>query len=83
MPISKHHQKKYPNSEWVRRRNIRRAATKRASRLSLSEQPVAMASLKKSTENIHKISQKTTAKNWFQGMKNVFADRIKSLKDVV
>jgi len=26
MPITKHHQKKYPHSEWVRRRNIRRAS---------------------------------------------------------
>ncbi|QDP60771.1 MAG: hypothetical protein Unbinned6224contig1001_2 [Prokaryotic dsDNA virus sp.] len=32
MTKSKHHKPKYPNSEWVRRRNIRKALAKRSSK---------------------------------------------------
>ena len=49
MPKTKHHKKKYPNSEWVRRRNIRRLQAKLASRQGSSEKKVDTVDL---SENI-------------------------------
>ena len=81
MPITKHHKKKYPNSEWVRRRNIRSANQKRALKPSSSEPLVAMETLKKSTKSVRSQQPTTKRKSLFQGIKNVFATAKRNSND--
>ena len=52
MPITKHHKKKYPHSEWVRRRNIRRTMTSRVSKQNISDTVEAIPSSEKPLEKI-------------------------------
>jgi hypothetical protein len=82
MPITKHHKKKYPNSEWVRRRNIRRAAGKQVSKPDSSVMPVATEHLKENTEHVRSARPNRNVKSWFHGIKNVFAGRVRNSKDV-
>ena len=71
MPKTKHHKKKYPNSEWVRRRNLRR----QAARPSSSEPVMAMVDSSDNTKEIRSTAQKAKPKGWLAAMKNVFAGR--------
>jgi|TARA_R110002020_G_scaffold468744_2_gene693257 hypothetical protein len=75
MPKTKHHKKKYPNSEWVRRRNLRRQAAKQVSRPSSSEPVMAMVDSSDNTKEIRSTAQKAKPKGWLAAMKNVFAGR--------
>ena len=75
MPKTKHHKKKYPNSEWVRRRNLRRQAAKQALKPSLSKPPVDTVDLSSNTKKIRSTAQKTKPKNWLGAIKSVFAGR--------
>ena len=75
MPKTKHHKKKYPNSEWVRRRNIRKAAAKQALKQNLSEPPVDTVDSSENIKEIHSAVQKAKPKGWWAAMKNVFVGR--------
>tara|TARA_Y100001938_G_scaffold133783_1_gene193512 strand:+ start:10960 stop:11196 length:237 start_codon:yes stop_codon:yes gene_type:complete len=75
MPKTKHHKKKYPNSEWVRRRNLRRHAAKQALKPNLSKPPVDTVDLSEHTKEIRSTAQKTQPKNWLGAIKSVFAGR--------
>ena len=72
MPKTKHHKKKYPNSEWVRRRNIRKAA---ASKQSSSKPVVDMVDSSDNIKEIRSTAQLTKPKSWLGAIKNVFAGR--------
>ena len=72
MPKTKHHKKKYPNSEWVRRRNIRKAA---ASKQSSSKPVVDMVDSSENIKEIRSTAQITKPKSWLGAIKNVFAGR--------
>ena len=72
MPKTKHHKKKYPNSEWVRRRNIRKAA---ALKQSSSKPVVDMVDSLDNTKEIRSTAQITKPKSWLGAIKNVFAGR--------
>ena len=72
MPKTKHHKKKYPNSEWVRRRNIRKAA---ASKQSSSKPVVDMVDSSDNIKEIRSTAQITKPKSWLGAIKNVFAGR--------
>ena len=72
MPKTKHHKKKYPNSEWVRRRNIRKAA---ASKQSSSKPVVDMVDSSDNIKEIRSTAQITKPKSWVGAIKNVFAGR--------
>ena len=85
MPITKHHKKKYPHSEWVRRRNIRRAAAKQALKPSSSgtvepikdfEKPSAETSLPSQSPK-----QKGFIKKGMYAIRNVFARQGKKRKN--
>ena len=85
MPITKHHQKKYPHSEWVRRRNIRRAAARQALKPSSSgtvepikdfEKPSVETSLPSPSPK-----QKGFIKKSMDAIQNVFARPGKKRKD--
>jgi len=77
MPITKHHKKKYPNSEWVRRRNIRRAAQRQASKLNTSASAVATVDSSERLEEVRSTPVKPKPKGLWQrsmaGIKRVFA----------
>ena len=73
--------KKYPNSEWVRRRNIRRAAAQQALKQDLSAGPVATEDSSKNITEIHSPSPKSKPKSWWAEMKSVFAGRRRNTKD--
>ena len=75
MPKTKHHKKKYPNSEWVRRRNLRRHAAKQALKQNLSKPPVDTVDSSNNTNEIHSIAQKPKQKGWLAAIKNVFVGR--------
>ena len=75
MPKTKHHKKKYPNSEWVRRRNIRKAAAKQALKQNLSEPPVDTVDLSDNIKETHSAAQSPKPKSWLGAIKNVFAGR--------
>ena len=79
MPKSKHHKKKYPNSEWVRRRNIRRML---ASKQNSSKKPVAMEVSKDNTVKTPSPQPERMPKNLFNAIKNAFVGRRKNTKDV-
>ena len=66
MPITKHHKKKYPNSEWVRRRNIRRAAQRLASKLDTSDIAVDTVDSKERLEEVHSTPAKPKQKGLWQ-----------------
>ena len=83
MPITKHHKKKYPNSEWVRRRNIRRAAGKRVSKPDSSVMPVATVASKPSTDAVHSPPPKKKPRSFWAGIKNAFVGRVRNTKDAV
>lgn len=72
MPKTKHHKKKYPNSEWVRRRNIRKAA---ASKQSSSKPVVDMVDSSDNIKEIRSTAQKAKPKSWLGAIKNAFAGR--------
>ena len=72
MPKTKHHKKKYQNSEWVRRRNIRKAA---ASKQSSSKPVVDMVDSSDNIKEIRSTAQITKPKSWLGAIKNVFAGR--------
>ena len=72
MPKTKHHKKKYPNSEWVRRRNIRKAA---ASKQSSSKPVVDMVDSSDNIKEIRSTAQITKPKSWLGAIKNAFAGR--------
>ena len=72
MPKTKHHKKKYPNSEWVRRRNIRKAA---ASKQSSSKPVVDMVDSSDNIKEIRSTAQITKPKSWLGAIKNVFVGR--------
>tara|TARA_R110001583_G_scaffold19081_1_gene75157 strand:- start:740 stop:988 length:249 start_codon:yes stop_codon:yes gene_type:complete len=77
MPITKHHRKKYPNSEWVRRRNIRRAAQRQASKLNTSASAVATVDSSEPQVEVRSTSVTPKPKGLWQrsmaGIKRVFA----------
>ena len=77
MPITKHHRKKYPNSEWVRRRNIRRAAQRQASKQDISDIAVATVDSKEPQVEVRSTSVTPKPKGLCQrsmaGIKRVFA----------
>tara|TARA_R110002020_G_scaffold465134_2_gene686350 strand:- start:553 stop:789 length:237 start_codon:yes stop_codon:yes gene_type:complete len=75
MTKTKHHKKKYPNSEWVRRRNIRKAAAKQASKQNLSKPVVDTVALKNNIKETHSAAQKAKPKSWLGAIKSVFAGR--------
>ena len=72
MPKTKHHKKKYPNSEWVRRSNIRKAA---ASKQSSSKPVVDMVDSSDNLKEIRSTAQITKPKSWLGAIKNVFVGR--------
>ena len=80
MPITKHHRKKYPNSEWVRRRNIRRAAARQALKQDSSVMPVATVASKPSTDAVHSPPPTNKPKSWWEGIKNAFVGRARNTK---
>ena len=75
MPKTKHHKKKYPNSEWVRRRNLRRQAAKQDLKQNLSKPPVDTVDLSDNTKEIRYTAQNQKQKSWLGAIKNVFAGR--------
>ena len=75
MPKTKHHKKKYPNSEWVRRRNIRRLQAKLASRQGSSEKKVDTVDLSDNIKETHSAAQSPKPKSWLGAIKNVFVGR--------
>jgi len=79
MPKTKHHKKKYPNSEWVRRRNIRRQLERarliRASKPGLSYKLEDTEVSKNATEEIRSKPQTSKPKGFWAGIKNAFAIR--------
>jgi hypothetical protein len=83
MPKTKHHKKKYPNSEWVRRRNIRKMMAKQASKQDSSGKQVAMVDLLENIKKTHSPSQEKKPKGLLEGMKSVFAGLKKSTKNAV
>ena len=66
MPITKHHKKKYPNSEWVRRRNIRRAAQRQASKQDISDIAVATVDSSERLEEVRSTPAKPKQKGLWQ-----------------
>ena len=84
MPKTKHHKKKYPNSEWVRRRNIRKAA---ASKQSSSKPVVDMVDSSEPIKETPLKPQKDKPKGFIQkslaGIKNVFVNQKENSKSVV
>ena len=66
MPITKHHKKKYPNSEWVRRRNIRRMTQRLASKLGTSDTAEATVHSKDNLEEGRSTSVKPKQKGLWQ-----------------
>ena len=66
MPITKHHKKKYPNSEWVRRRNIRRAAQRQASKQDISDIAVATGDSSERLEEVRSTPVKPKPKGLWQ-----------------
>ena len=86
-PISKHHKKKYPNSEWRRRRNIRREEARLHSKLDISDIAEATVDLKEPQEEIRSVSVTQKPKGLFQksmgAIKRVFAGPRRSSKDAV
>ncbi len=83
MPKTKHHKKKYPHSEWVRRRNIRKLQSKVASKLDSLGKKAVTVDLLKSTEKTRSLSQTKKQKGWWAEMKNAFVGRRKNTKDAV
>ncbi len=83
MPKTKHHKKKYPNSEWVRRRNIRKSQAKLASGQSLSEKKVDMEVSKENTTKTPLISQEKKQKGLLNAIKSAFVRRGKNTKSAV
>tara|TARA_R100001510_G_C7648950_1_gene206345 strand:+ start:553 stop:789 length:237 start_codon:yes stop_codon:yes gene_type:complete len=75
MPKTKHHKKKYPNSEWVRRRNLRRQAAKQVLKQNLLKPAVDTVDSSNNTNEIHFTAQKPKQKGWLAAMKNVFVGR--------
>ena len=75
MPKTKHHKKKYPNSEWVRRRNLRRQAAKQDLKQHLSKPPVDTVDLSDNTKEIRSTAQNQKQKSWLGAIKNVVAGR--------
>lgn len=77
MPITKHHKKKYPHSEWVRKRNIRRATQRQALKQNTSASAEATVSSSERLEEVHSTSVKPKPKGLWQrsmaGIKRVFA----------
>jgi hypothetical protein len=66
MPITKHHKKKYPNSEWVRRRNIRRAAQRLASKHDTSDIVEATVDSNERLEEVRSTPAKPKQKGLWQ-----------------
>tara|TARA_B100001250_G_C19797496_1_gene789460 strand:+ start:2029 stop:2277 length:249 start_codon:yes stop_codon:yes gene_type:complete len=66
MPITKHHKKKYPNSEWVRRRNIRRAAQRLVSKTDISDTVVDTVASTENLEQVHSSPVKPKQKGLWQ-----------------
>ena len=83
MPKTKHHKKKYPNSEWVRRRNIRKSQAKLASGQSLSGKKVDMEVSKENTTRTPSMSQEKKQKGLLNAIKSAFANRGKNTKSAV
>ena len=83
MPKTKHHKKKYPNSEWVRRRNIRSLQAKLASRQGSSEKKVDTVDLSENIKRTHSPSQQNKPKSWWAGIKNAFAGHRRNTNDAV
>ncbi|ANS05438.1 hypothetical protein [uncultured Mediterranean phage] len=83
MPKTKHHKKKYPNSEWVRRRNIRKSQARLALGQSLLEKKVDMEVSKENTTRTPLVSQEKKQKGLFHAIKNVFVGRGKNTKSAV
>lgn len=87
MPKSKQVTKKVSNSEWVRRRNIRKMARKQALRLSVSRKQVVtedlLESIRKTPLKPQSEKQKGFFKRSMDGIRNVFAGRNKNSRGVV
>jgi hypothetical protein len=83
MPKTKHHKKKYPNSEWVRRRNIRKLQARLASKLDSLGKKVDTVDLSENIKKTHSPSQEKKPKGWWAGIKNAFAGRRRNTKDAV
>ena len=83
MPKTKHHKKKYPNSEWVRRRNIRRLQAKLASRQGSSEKKVDTVDLSENIKKTHSTPQQNRPKSLWAGIKNAFAGHRRNTNDAV
>jgi len=83
MPKTKHHKKKYPNSEWVRRRNIRKLQRRLASKLNSLGKKVGTVDLKENMGKTPLPSQEKKPKNWWAGIKNAFAGRRRNTNDAV
>ena len=66
MPITKHHKKKYPHSEWVRRRNIRRMSQRQASKHDISDIAEATVDSNERLEEVHSTSVKPKQKGLWQ-----------------
>ena len=83
MPKTKHHKKKYPNSEWVRRRNIRRMMEKQASKQDSSKKQVAMDISRQNTEKTLSPSQDKKQRGLLNAIKSAFAVQKRNTKDAV
>jgi len=77
-PITKHHKKKYPHSEWVRRRNTRRqierAKEARASKPGLSYKL-------EDTEKTRSLPQTSKPKGFWGAIKNVFVGQKRNTRN--
>ena len=86
-PITKHHKKKYPHSEWVRRRNIRRQLERarliRASKPGLSYKLEDTEVSKSNTGKTRSLPQTSKPKGFWAGIKSVFATRGRNIKSAV
>jgi hypothetical protein len=84
-PITKHHKKKYPHSEWVRRRNTRRqierAKEARASKPGLSYKLEDTDVSKNSTEKTRSLPQTSKPKGFWGAIKNVFVGQKRNTRN--
>lgn len=80
MPKTKHHKKKYPNSEWVRRRNIRKMSVSKQNSL---EKKTVMEGSKENTEKTLFQQQEKKQKSLLNAIRNAFVGQIKNTKDAV
>ena len=83
MPKTKHHKKKYSNSEWVRRRNIRKMTAKQASKQDSSKKQVVMDISKENTVKTPSPSQDKRQKGLLNAIKSAFAGQIRNTRDAV